>query len=183
MPLSIWVRLQNLALRHFWINWLIAIKRWSSDWTVWRRFYSGFIVADKIVVESRKAGESADKGVRWVSDGTGQFTTESIHKPNRGTSITLYLKDEYAGGGESETNYLNDQHIKSLVNKYSDHISLPIQMHKQIWQDELGEDGEPTGKGEYITTDDYETVNQANALWTKAQAILATMSIMNFIKT
>ena len=67
-------------------------------------FYSGFIVADKIVVESRKAGESADKGVRWVSDGTGQFTTESIHKPNRGTSITLYITDEYASGGERKAN-------------------------------------------------------------------------------
>lgn len=145
-------------------------------------FYSGFIVADKIVVESRKAGESADKGVRWVSDGTGQFTTESIHKPNRGTSITLYLKDEYADGGESETNYLNDHHIKSLVNKYSDHISLPIQMRKQIWQDELGEDGEPTGKGEYITTDDYETVNQANALWTKSPSEISDEAYHEFYK-
>lgn len=145
-------------------------------------FYSGFIVADKIVVESRKAGESADKGVRWVSDGTGQFTTESIHKPNRGTSITLYLKDEYTGGSESETNYLNDQHIKSLVNKYSDHISLPIQMRKQIWQDELGEDGEPTGKGEYITTDDYETVNQANALWTKSPSDISDDEYHEFYK-
>lgn len=145
-------------------------------------FYSGFIVADKIVVESRKAGESADKGVRWVSDGTGQFTTESIHKPNHGTSITLYLKDEYAGGGESETNYLNDHHIKSLVNKYSDHISLPIQMRKQIWQDELGEDGEPTGKGEYITTDDYETVNQANALWTKSPSEISDDEYHEFYK-
>lgn len=145
-------------------------------------FYSGFIVADKIVVESRKAGESADKGVRWVSDGTGQFTTESIHKPNRGTSITLYLKDEYAGGSESETNYLNDHHIKSLVNKYSDHISLPIQMRKQIWQDELGEDGEPTGKGEYITTDDYETVNQANALWTKSPSDISDDEYHEFYK-
>lgn len=145
-------------------------------------FYSGFIVADKIVVESRKAGESADKGVRWVSDGTGQFTTESINKPNRGTSITLYLKDEYADGGESETNYLNDHHIKSLVNKYSDHISLPIQMRKQIWQDELGEDGDPTGKGEYITTDDYETVNQANALWTKSPSEISDEAYHEFYK-
>ena len=117
-----------------------------------------------------------------MSDGTGQFTTESIHKPNRGTSITLYLKDEYAGGGESETNYLNEHHIKSLVNKYSDHISLPIQMRKQIWQDELGEDGEPTGKGEYITTDDYETVNQANALWTKSPSDISDDEYHEFYK-
>lgn len=145
-------------------------------------FYSGFIVADKIVVESRKAGEPADQGVRWVSDGTGKFTTETITKPNRGTSITLHLKDEYAGDSEENTNYLNRHTIKTLVNKYSDHISLPIQMPKEIWQDELGDDGEPTGKGEYITTDEYETVNQANALWTKSPSEISDDEYHEFYK-
>lgn len=145
-------------------------------------FYSGFIVADKIVVESRKAGEPADQGVRWVSDGTGKFTTETITKPNRGTSITLHLKDEYAGDSEENTNYLNRHTIKTLVNKYSDHISLPIQMPKEIWQDELGDDGEPTGKGEYIATDEYETVNQANALWTKSPSEISDDEYHEFYK-
>ena len=145
-------------------------------------FYSGFIVADKIVVESRKAGEPAEQGVRWVSDGTGKFTTETITKPNRGTSITLHLKDEYAGDSEENTNYLNRHTIKTLVNKYSDHISLPIQMPKEIWQDELGDDGEPTGKGEYIATDEYETVNQANALWTKSPSEISDDEYHEFYK-
>ena len=127
-------------------------------------FYSGFIVADQIVVESRKAGEAHDVGVRWVSDGAGRFTTETITKPNKGTTITLHLKDDYSAG---EQDYTNEYTIKSLVNKYSDHISLPIQMRKQVWQDELDDAGEPTGKGEYVLTDEYETINKATALWTR----------------
>ncbi len=146
-------------------------------------FYSGFIVADKITVESRKAGEAADQGVRWVSDGTGSFTTETIIKHSRGTSITLHLKDEYAGGGEDTTNYLDRHTIKSLVNKYSDHISLPIQMRKQEWQDELDDNGEVVaGKGEYITTDEYETINQANALWTRSPSDISDDEYNEFYK-
>ncbi len=146
-------------------------------------FYSGFIVADKITVESRKAGEAADQGVRWVSDGTGSFTTETITKDSRGTSITLHLKDEYAGGGEDTTNYLDRHTIKSLVNKYSDHISLPIQMRKEEWQDELDDNDEVVaGKGEYITTDEYETINQANALWTRSPSDISDDEYNEFYK-
>ena len=146
-------------------------------------FYSGFIVADKITVESRKAGEPADQGVRWVSDGTGSFTTETITKDSRGTSITLHLKDEYAGGGEDTTNYLDRYTIKSLVNKYSDHISLPIQMRKEEWQDELDDNGEVVaGKGKYITTDEYETINQANALWTRSPSDISDDEYNEFYK-
>lgn len=146
-------------------------------------FYSGFIVADKITVESRKAGEAADQGVRWVSDGAGSFTTETITKDSRGTSITLHLKDEYAGGGEDTTNYLDRHTIKSLVNRYSDHISLPIQMRKQEWQDELDDNGEVVaGKGEYITTDEYETINQANALWTRSPSDISDDEYNEFYK-
>lgn len=146
-------------------------------------FYSGFIVADKITVESRKAGEAADQGVRWVSDGTGSFTTETITKDSRGTSITLHLKDEYAGNGDETTNYLDRHAIKSLVNKYSDHISLPIQMRKQEWQDELDDNGEVVaGKGEYITTDEYETINQANALWTRSPSDISDDEYNEFYK-
>lgn len=140
-------------------------------------FYSGFIVADQIVVESRKAGEAHDVGVRWVSDGTGRFTTETITKPNKGTTITLHLKDDYSAG---EQDYTNEYTIKSLVNKYSDHISLPIQMRKQVWQDELDDAGEPTGKGEYVLTDEYETINKATALWTRTPSEVSDEEYADF---
>ncbi|WP_197718998.1 molecular chaperone HtpG [Moraxella cuniculi] len=146
-------------------------------------FYSGFIVADKITVESRKAGEPAEQGVRWVSDGTGSFSTETITKDSRGTSITLHLKDIYAGEGEGESNYLDRHTVRQLVNKYSDHISLPIQMRKQEWQDELDDDGEVVaGKGEYVLTDEYETINQATALWTKSPADISDDEYNEFYK-
>lgn len=140
-------------------------------------FYSGFIVADQIVVESRKAGEAHDVGVRWVSDGAGRFTTETITKPNKGTTITLHLKDDYSAG---EQDYTNEYTIKSLVNKYSDHISLPIQMRKQVWQDELDDAGEPTGKGEYVLTDEYETINKATALWTRTPSEVSDEEYADF---
>ena len=140
-------------------------------------FYSGFIVADQIVVESRKAGEAHNAGVRWVSDGTGRFTTETITKPNKGTTITLHLKDDYSAG---EQDYTNEYTIKSLVNKYSDHISLPIQMRKQVWQDELDDAGEPTGKGEYVLTDEYETINKATALWTRTPSEVSDEEYADF---
>lgn len=146
-------------------------------------FYSGFIVADKISVESRKAGEPSDAGVRWVSDGTGNFTTETIDKPSRGTAITLHLKDEYSDG---ENNYLDRHKIKSLVNKYSDHISLPIQMRKEVWQEEAlsDEDKEAgkTPKGEYVLTDEWETINQATALWTKSPSEIDDGEYQEFYK-
>lgn len=140
-------------------------------------FYSGFIVADQIVVESRKAGEAHDVGVRWVSDGTGRFTTQTITKPNKGTTITLHLKDDYSTG---EQDYTNEYTIKSLVNKYSDHISLPIQMRKQVWQDELDDAGEPTGKGEYVLTDEYETINKATALWIRTPSEVSDEEYADF---
>ncbi len=146
-------------------------------------FYSGFIVADKITVESRKAGEPSDAGVRWVSDGTGNFTTETIDKPTRGTTITLHLKDEYSDG---ENNYLDRHKIKSLVNKYSDHISLPIQMRKEVWQEEaLSDEDKEAGKtpnGEYVLTDEWETINQATALWTKSPSEIDAEEYNEFYK-
>lgn len=147
-------------------------------------FYSGFIVADKITVESRKAGESSNQGVRWVSDGTGKFTTETIEKATHGTAITLHLKENYATGSDDAQNYLDRYTIKSLVNKYSDHISLPIQMRKEEWQDELDENGEVVaGKGEYILTDEYETINKASALWTRTPSDITDNEYQEFYKT
>jgi len=120
-------------------------------------FYSGFIVADKITVESRRAGLPANQGVRWVSDGTGEFEVSEIERAERGTSIILHLK-------EDSLDYLNAWKLKGVINKYSDHISLPILMQKEEWKD--GENDQP---GEMVTTGEWETVNQATALWTRAK--------------
>ena len=91
-------------------------------------FYSGFIVADKITVESRRAGLKADEGVRWISGGTGDFEVETITRPQRGTSIILHLRDD-------AEEYLNAWKLKQVIAKYSDHISLPILMEKEEWKD------------------------------------------------
>lgn len=152
-------------------------------------FYSGFIVADTITVESRKAGEPASQGVRWVSDGTGEFTTETIEKPTRGTTVILHITDEHS-------EYLDRHKIKSLVNKYSDHISLPIQMRKEVWQEEELTDAQKTAnleaggetakgempQGQMITTDEWETINQANALWTRSPSEIEDEEYQEFYK-
>lgn len=118
-------------------------------------FYSGFIVADRITVESRRAGLPAEEGVRWISGGTGDFEVEPITRPQRGTSVILHVK-------EDALEYLSAWKLKSIIAKYSDHISLPILMRKEEWKE--GEDGQP---GEMVLTDEWETVNQASALWTR----------------
>ncbi|WP_036837835.1 molecular chaperone HtpG [Polaromonas sp. CF318] len=120
-------------------------------------FYSGFIVADRITVESRRAGLPAGQGVRWSSDGTGEFEVSEIERAERGTSIILHLK-------EDSLDYLNAWKLKGIINKYSDHISLPILMQKEEWKE--GENDQP---GEMVTTGEWETVNQAAALWTRAK--------------
>ena len=143
-------------------------------------FYSGFIVADTISVESRKAGETADKGVRWVSDGTGSFTVEPITKETRGTAITLHLKEEYSAGEDS---YLDRGKIKRLVNKYSDHISLPIQMRKEVWQEDEAEEGSDTpANGQMVLTDEWETINKASALWTRSASEIEDDEYVDFYK-
>lgn len=149
-------------------------------------FYSGFIVADTITVESRKAGKPANQGVRWVSDGTGSFTVETITKDTRGTRITLHLKEEYS---EGEDNYLDRGKIKRLVNKYSDHISLPIQMRKEVWQEDVKEEGAdendssdvPAG-GQMVLTDEWETINKASALWTRSASEIEDDEYVDFYK-
>ena len=118
-------------------------------------FYSGFIVADKITVESRRAGLQPEEGVRWISGGTGDFEVEAITRAERGTSIILHLRDD-------ADEYLNAWKIKSIIGKYSDHISLPIQMLKEEWKE--GENDQP---GEMVTTGEWETVNKASALWSR----------------
>jgi len=133
-------------------------------------FYSGFIVADKITVESRRAGLPVAEGVRWSSAGTGDFEVETIEREQRGTSVILYLKDD-------ATEYLNTWKLKSIISKYSDHISLPILMKKEEWKE--GENDQP---GEMVTTDEWETVNQAAALWTRAKKDITQEQYDEFYK-
>ena len=120
-------------------------------------FYAGFIVANQITVESRRAGLSADQGVRWTSQGTGEFEVETIHRDARGTSVILHLRDD-------AEQYLNRFEIKTLIEKYSDHINLPILMKKEEWKE--GENDQP---GEMVTLNEWETVNQANAIWSRSK--------------
>ena len=134
-------------------------------------FYSGFIVADKLTVESRRAGLPAAEGVRWVSGGAGDFDVETIDRPQRGTSITLHLR-------EDALEYANRWKLKSLISKYSDHISLPILMQKEEWKE-----AEEEGKGgEMVTLDDWETVNQASALWTRPKKDISDEQYADFYK-
>ena len=133
-------------------------------------FYSGFIVADKITVESRRAGLPAAQGVRWVSEGTGEFEVSETLRAERGTSITLHLKDD-AG------DYLNAWKLKGIINKYSDHISLPILMPKEEWKE--GENDQP---GEMAFTGEWETVNQAAALWTRPKKDITPEHYAEFYK-
>ncbi|MDP2035501.1 MAG: molecular chaperone HtpG [Polaromonas sp.] len=133
-------------------------------------FYSGFIVADKITVESRRAGLPAAEGVRWSSAGTGDFEVETIDRAERGTSVILHLKDD-------ASEYLNTWKLKSIISKYSDHISLPILMKKEEWKE--GENDQP---GEMVTTDEWETVNQAAALWTRAKKDITQEQYDEFYK-
>ncbi len=117
-------------------------------------FYSGFIVADQITVESRRAGVPVAEGVRWQSTGAGEFSIEAIERTARGTSITLHLR---AG----EDDFLSAWRLKSIIRKYSDHIALPILMAKEEWDQE---------KQETVRRDEEETINQASALWARAKS-------------
>jgi molecular chaperone HtpG len=129
-------------------------------------FYSAFIVADKITVDSRRAGATAADGVRWESTGAGDFTVEAIDKPSRGTGITLHLR-------EGEDEFLSAWKLKSIIRKYSDHISLPIQMQKEEWDEE---------KKETVLRDELETINQASALWARSKSEITPEQYKEFYK-
>jgi molecular chaperone HtpG len=133
-------------------------------------FYSGYIVADRITVESRRAGLSADQGVRWISGGTGEFTVEDIALPARGTQVILHLR-------EDAEEYLSTWKLKSIIAKYSDHISLPILMRKEEWKE-----GEKDQPGEMVVTNEWETVNKANALWSRAKKDITEEQYAEFYK-
>lgn len=138
-------------------------------------FYSGFIVADKITVESRRAGLAADEAVRWSSAGTGEFDVEQIHKAQRGTDVILHLR-------EDALDYLESYKVKQIINKYSDHISLPIQMQKEVWQQEEAAEGETPKAGQYVKTDEWETINSASALWTRNKNEISEEQYIEFYK-
>ena len=129
-------------------------------------FYSAFIVADRITVESRRAGLGVAEGVRWESGGEGDFSVETIDKITRGTDITLHLR-------EGEDEFLSFWKLKSVIRKYSDHISLPILMQKEEWDEE---------KKETVVKDEFETVNQASALWTRAKSDITPEQYEEFYK-
>ena len=129
-------------------------------------FYSGFIVADRITVESRRAGAAATEGVRWESEGAGDFSVEDITKASRGTDIILHLR-------EGEDEFLSAWKLKSVIRTYSDHISLPIKMQKEEWDEE---------KKEQVLKDEFETVNQASALWARSKSEITPEQYEEFYK-
>ena len=129
-------------------------------------FYSGFIVADRLTVETRRAGAAASEGVRWSSEGAGDFEVETIERAQRGTDVTLHLRD-----GEEE--FLSAWKLKSIISKYSDHISLPVLMPKTKWDEE---------KKEQVTTEEWEPVNKAAALWTRAKNDITDAQYQEFYK-
>ncbi|SIS94737.1 molecular chaperone HtpG [Thalassolituus maritimus] len=128
-------------------------------------FYSAFIVADKVIVETRRAGESAEQGTRWESEGEGEFSLESIEKAGRGTSITLHLK-------EGEEEFADSFRLQNLIKKYSDHIAIPV----FVQQDSNDDDGE----GEDASAP--EAVNQAQAMWTRAKSDISDEDYKEFYK-
>ncbi len=129
-------------------------------------FYSGFIVADRITVESRRAGAPTDEGVRWSSEGTGDFEVETITRAARGTSVTLHLR-------EGEEEFLTGWKLKSVVGKYSDHISLPILMRKEEWDAKASKQ---------VMTDEWAPVNKAAALWTRSKSDITPEQYIEFYK-
>jgi molecular chaperone HtpG len=129
-------------------------------------FYSAFIVADRITVETRRAGLPASDGVRWESDGSGEFTVENIDLPQRGTSITMHLR-------EGEDDFLSSYKLKSIIRKYSDHISLPILMNKEEWDEE---------KKEQVIKDELESINQSSALWARTKSEITSEQYNDFYK-
>lgn len=125
-------------------------------------FYSSFIIADKVTLITRRAGEK--EAVKWESSGEGDYTLESVDKASRGTDIVLHLR-------EGEDEFLNDWKLKTIIRKYSDHITLPIVMKKSEWKD-----------GEQVPTDEDETVNRASALWARAKNDITEEEYQEFYK-
>ena len=129
-------------------------------------FYSSFIIADKVTVVSRRAGLEANQAVRWESAGEGDFSVEMVEKAGRGTDVTLHLR-------EGEDEFLSSWKLRQTIRKYSDHITLPILMNKEKWDEE---------KKEQVVTDEDETVNQASALWARPKSEITDEQYKEFYK-
>jgi molecular chaperone HtpG len=129
-------------------------------------FYSSFIVADKVSVVTRRAGAAADQAVLWESDGQGEFTIAQTEKATRGTDVTLHLRAD-------EDELLSGWKLREILRRYSDHISLPVRMAKEEWD---------TEKGEQVKKEELETVNQANALWTRSKGDITDEQYQEFYK-
>jgi molecular chaperone HtpG len=129
-------------------------------------FYSSFIVADRVTLVTRRAGLPAAEGVRWESDGTGEYTVETVEKRGRGTDVILHLR-------EGEDDLLSDFRLKELVRRYSDHIAMPIVMQKLQWSEE---------QKAMVATGLEETVNQAAALWARPKAEITDEQYQEFYK-
>ena len=125
-------------------------------------FYSSFIVAERVVVETRRAGAAADEAVRWSCEGEADYQLENIERKERGTSITLHLKSE-------EQEFASDWRLRSIVKKYSDHIAIPVQMLKQETPPVPGADETPEEQ-EAEVVPEWQAVNDAKALWTKSRS-------------
>jgi len=129
-------------------------------------FYSSFIVADKVTVRTRRAGAAADQGVVWESDGQGEFTIAASERAERGTEVTLHLRAD-------EDEFLNGYKLREVLRRYSDHISLPVEMLKEEWDKD---------KSEQVKTAEWESVNQANALWTRSKSDVTDEQYREFYK-
>jgi molecular chaperone HtpG len=142
-------------------------------------FYSGFIVADKITVETRRAGMKESEGVRWISGGAGNFEVEAIERTARGTSVILHLRDD-------AMDYASAWKVKGIIAKYSDHISLPILMEKEEWKDgELINPSDEQGgrqPGAMVKTGEWEAVNKGSAIWARAKKDITPEQYDEFYK-
>ncbi|WP_434938379.1 molecular chaperone HtpG [Shewanella sp. HL-SH8] len=134
-------------------------------------FYSAFIVAKKVTVRTRAAGKPASEGVLWESAGEGDFTVDNITKNTRGTEITLHLRDE-------ETEFADDYRLRSIITKYSDHISVPVQMFEAGQPESDGPDGEKIP----ATEGSWKLMNKATALWTRNKADISDEEYQEFYK-
>jgi molecular chaperone HtpG len=129
-------------------------------------FYSSFIAADRVTLTTRRAGLTNEHGVRWESDGSGEYTIETVECAGRGTEVTLHLR-------EGEDELANGERLRSIIRKYSDHITLPIVMKKEEWDKD---------NRVYRTTGEDETVNQASALWARPKSEITEEQYHEFYK-
>jgi molecular chaperone HtpG len=129
-------------------------------------FYSSFIVADRVTLVTRRAGSPPSEGVRWTSDGQGEYSIETVERAERGTEVTLHLRDDHK-------ELLDRYRLAAIIRKYSDHIAVPIVMRKEVWDEE---------KKGYKATDEDETINQASALWARPKSEVTSEQYEEFYK-